>query len=72
MVACVPDKLALSTIVFIIDEPDIDEGLADVIALTVADRLRIVEHGTQDAPLAGSILEIVVKSSSEGVEDPLR
>ena len=66
----VPD-LARLAVVLVVHEPDVDEGLADVVGVFAAGSVSVVEEDSEDAPLAGGVGDLVVDGGAEHVEDPL-
>lgn len=67
--AVCPDLAGLA-IILIVQEPDVDEGLADVVAVASAGSVP-VEEDSEDTPLAGGVGDLVVDGGAEHVEHPL-
>ena len=65
----VPDLAGLAIILVVI-EPDVDEGLADVVAVASAVSVPVEEY-SEDTPLAGGVGDLVVDGGAEHVEHPL-
>lgn len=71
VVASVLPDLARLAVVLVVHEPDVDEGLADVVSVATAGGASVIEEDSEDAPLAGGVGDLVVDGGAEHVEHPL-